>query len=172
MILYDAKTGQPVDLDSASAQAALVAGTHIFKPGEDVVIRDKSGKAFAVPAEDALAEIKQYGSTLEDEGQAEQRRLQEEYGDYEGTAALMGAARGATLGMSDVVAAKLGFAEQARGIKQASPTASMTGEVGGAIGSLLVPGGQAKALQGLRAIGAPARATAKVGQLVERGLGN
>lgn len=171
MILYDAKTGQPIDLDSASAQAALVAGTHIFKPGEEVIVRNKAGEAYAFPAEQAAIEITKHGASLEDEAQAAGRLQQEEYGDYEGTAAVMGGLRGATLGMSDVVASKLGFAEQVRGIKQASPSASMGGEVVGAVGSLLVPGGQAKILQGARALGAPARATAKVGQMVERGLG-
>jgi len=57
-------------------------------------------------------------------------------------AGVAAAARGATFGLSDVAADALGYAEKFKALKEANPTASMIGEVGGTIASAVaLPGG-------------------------------
>jgi hypothetical protein len=58
-------------------------------------------------------------------------------------AAALGVARGLSFGLSDVLAAQLGFADEAALLKKYNPTASTVGEIGGGIAGLAVPFGAA-----------------------------
>ncbi len=64
------------------------------------------------------------------------------YGDRPIAAGAAGAARGITLGLSDVVAPATGLVEKEtlHGLEEENPTASVVGEVGGTAASLLIPG--------------------------------
>ena len=79
------------------------------------------------------------------------------------TAAGLGAARGLTFGLSDVIGRAQGgkkYAEYAQGLKDVNPAASIGGEVVGAIGGALVPvGAGAKLAQGAKAL-----TTARLGE--------
>lgn len=57
-----------------------------------------------------------------------------------GAAALAGAARGATFGLSDLALSKLGHAEYMRGLREYNPITTAAGDIAGTIGGLLIPG--------------------------------
>lgn len=72
------------------------------------------------------------------------------------TAAGLGAARGLTFGLSDVIGRAQGgkkYAEYAQGLKEVNPAASIGGEVVGSVAGALVPGGAgARLAQGAKAL--------------------
>lgn len=90
-------------------------------------------------------------------------RDQLKYGESPIKAGVAGALRGATLGLSDVVGPNLGISdrETLAGLKEANPEASVIGEIGGGVASLLIPGAQE--------VSGPALA-AKLGKAVQGGL--
>lgn len=100
-------------------------------------------------------------------------QVDEKYGGASGEikAALAGAARGATFGLSDLALTKTGLVdpETLEGLKQANPTASTLGEVGGTVGSFLIPGGGA-----VGAVSKLAGAAGKkvAGQIASKALSN
>jgi hypothetical protein len=143
--------------------------------GQQVGIETEYGKHY-VPAEQGVAEMGPTGQLGGASGisaeTAQQDWIQEERRqEYEGRgaeAALAGAARGLTFGLSDVVLPGLGIAEKEtlQGLKEFEPGMSMAGELGtilaGGVGSL----GTGALAKGLRAtpIGAVSAATAKYGK--------
>lgn len=108
-----------------------------------------------------------------------QAELQAKYGTTGGEALALGAgaARGLTFGLSDLAATELdpSLREDLAGLKEANPTASTVGEVGGAIAPLLLTDGAAAAGEGLsiggavRGLGALPRGVSALGGLAERG---
>lgn len=121
-------------------------------------------------------------ATAEEQAQAaSQAAAEERFGGLTGAleAGAAGAARGATLGLSDVALTKSGLVspETLQGLKEASPTASMAGELAGNIAPLVLSGGTSAAGQGAAAaIRASARGLAPglvsaAGRAVEGALG-
>lgn len=90
------------------------------------------------------------------------RRQDAEDFDSPVLASLAGAARGATFGLSDLAGKAVGLDDELSKLQEFNPIASTVGEVGGAVGSLLVPG--------VGAANLAARAGAKVGTKLGGGL--
>ena len=104
--------------------------THVISP---------LGVLGSVPAseiERAIAEG--YREATPDEVTREQKR--EAYGGpgHTALATIAGAARGATLGLSDVALSSLGAGEALRAYREVSPYASVAGELGGTLGAAAV----------------------------------
>jgi hypothetical protein len=103
-----------------------------------------------------------------------QAELELKYGDRTGEAAALGAARGLTIGLSDVALEKILGAERIREIKERNKAASITSELVTTAAPLLATGGTgaiAKALQvgGAGVIGT-SKAAVGLGKLSEKGL--
>ena len=114
----------------------------LLREGKGYLRDPQSGAVISVPeaeVEQALAAGYQPATGEQFQG----KRAQEEYGGYGGAtlAALAGAGRGATLGLSDVLLKQLVDPETLSALRQANPGASGLGEAGGAIASMLIPGG-------------------------------
>lgn len=100
-----------------------------------------AGKTVAVEMEDFKANAKKWKSegilpaTGEQLAPVQRSMEKEIAGDYPVTAAALGGLRGATLGLSDVALKESGLAEgdSLSRLKEANPTSSMTGELGGAL---------------------------------------
>lgn len=122
------------------------------------VINPDDGQTYAVPA-DMLPKLQAQGVQVETPSMMQARVDERDFGNRPVSAGLAGAARGATFGLSDYLASKLGYGESLAKLKAKNEAASVVGELGGAVGSaLLIPGG------GL--VGGAARA----GKAVETGL--
>lgn len=114
------------------------------------------------------------GYRIESPDERQQRLVQKAFGDRTAEATIAGALRGATFGLSDVLATKLGIVEPTTlsGLEQASPVASVVGEIGGAVGSALITKKAPTAIVSrLTAAIAPRVATRLGGGLLARGAG-
>lgn len=80
-----------------------------------------------------------------------------------------GLARGATFGLSDVALTKSGLVNKdtLTGLREFNPTASLFGEIGGAVAPTLLSGGAGALGSAARLASAPVRAAATAGKLVE-----
>lgn len=107
--------------------------------GEASFLDPQTGEAFWVPKAKAQ-QAADAGYVPETRVQFEVRQ-RKQMADDPASAALYGAARGATLGLSDVVLSKAGLGDYAQELKKHNPIASTAGEVGGSIASALIPGG-------------------------------
>jgi len=123
-----------------------------FAPAETVNVRTPEGDTLAIPAS-AVDYAREQGFTVEDsamEAERIAREVREERYSGAGntiTAGMLGLARGATLGLSDVVltAGDDAMAEELRGLKEANPTLSTVTEVAGAVLPAFASGGASTA---------------------------
>jgi len=108
-----------------------------------IPVRLADGQVGTVAAADA-AQALQAGATPLDSGEADYEANQAKYGGYGSqlAAAGLGAARGATLGLSDYAAAGLLGKDYVAGVQKANPIASTAGEVGGVILPSLLTAGE------------------------------
>jgi hypothetical protein len=112
----------------------------------------------------------------------EERRLRREYGDRPLAAGAAGAARGATFGLSDTAGNALGYEEDLAALQRLNPEASMVGEVAGNVVPVLALGpmgaageaveGAGLLARGARALTAPARMVAGLGEGIGTAAGN
>lgn len=131
----------------------------------DVLLNDEDGNPVTVPeseASDALASGFSKPTKEQVKAYVVERRNQEKYGEgfaNEAKAFGLGAAETATFGLSNQALVRSGFAkpETLRQIEERNPTAYTAGQVGGVLGSLLLP--EAGLVGGV----------SKVGGAVERG---
>lgn len=167
---FDTGTVEAVpDDQAADALASQKYGlvNSLVKDGRVNMVDDRSGKTFSVPIEEAGSFLQNF--RLQSGEEHRKGRVAQEYGSglpSELAAAGLGAARGLSFGLSDQAAKATGFMtpEELAGYKEANPAASAVGEVGGVIGSLLIPGGA------VGAAGKGVRGAAKVGGLAERAV--
>lgn len=179
---FDA-SGKPIAPEEYSAAAS--EGRAYFKKGERVYARDSAGQLVTLDA----SEVAHPGYQILTPDQVQQAQTQKQYGEGLGNvvkAGAAGAARGLTLGASDAIAGAIGGEDTRRalkGLREANPIASTTGELAGAAAPLLLSGGTSSAVEGaglvakageagsaaVRTLGAGHRAIAGVGSLVERG---
>ncbi len=132
-----------------------------FIPGHVPVV-DPEGKLGSVPAAE-YETAKASGYRIQNEAEANRFYDKLKFGNSPTKAALAGAARGVTLGLSDVALRSTGLVKGSTltGLKEQNEGASTAGEVAGTVGSLLIPGEQE--------VSGPALA-AKLGKAVTGGL--
>ncbi len=139
-----------------------------------VLMLDEAGDPVAVDKAQ-LQQAYAAGYSLETPEAVQARELEAKRGTLgqQAIAGLEGAARGATLGLSDVAGRELlgpEYTQAAAERQQVNPITSTVGEVGGAVAPILASGGTSLGARGLAAIGTPARVVARAGTAVERGV--
>lgn len=164
-LLYDKSQGKVVDVADNLVNEALATGNYRFRQGVRIPVVAPNGEEGTVLSDemgDLIGKGFRYLTVEEGKQRASQkieRIKQEEYGDRTVMAGTLGALRGATLGLSDVALSAAGVDEAGLQIKRRNEAASLVGEIGGSIGSLLAPGGLVGAP--LRVLGAPSRVAAE-----------
>jgi hypothetical protein len=187
--VLDAATGEAVEVDDSEASRGLAEGR--LRTGGPVAVRLRDGRVADFGDSDAAARFLRESPDalgIDTPEYEEQRRLQREYGDRGIAAGAAGAARGATLGLSDVAGEALGYDEELRRLQEYNPEASMAGEVVGAVAPALLSGGESLLARGamagareaslggrlLRGVTAPSRlltgAAERAGELTTRAL--
>jgi len=185
--LWDQEQQKVVKVDDGTVQESIASGKYLpFKGKMHVLAPD--GTPGTIDAQDALYAF-QNGYTFETSQMQAYRQLKEEHGDGM-TAFLAGAARGLTLGGSDILlsphtmpAGPTGSAdEQIRRhqeakeraeilqmLKEEHPGKSVVGEVAGMVVPTLLTGGSGLGARGAAAAATPAAGAGAAGRLVERG---
>lgn len=181
MRLLDKRRNVIVNVDDNLVNEALSSGNYELRPGVRVPVKLPDGRNAELDSEEMPAALGmgiRYRTAQEDAEQAKQQveQIKKEAYDKPGTAFALGAARGATLGLSDLAirgAAELtgqeGAIEAAREIGERSPTASLAGEIAGGVASFVTPAGPLGALT--RVAGAPVRAATALGEKAARAIG-
>lgn len=161
MQLLNLKTGQPEDVKEDDVVPILASGSHT--PTGSKALLNPAGELVFSPDADVHENLTRFGYAVPTQAQFDELANQQKYGEGFGNelrAGLEGAARGATLGLSDVAQTALGVdAEGLAERRKLNPTAATVGEIGGAVGSALLAPGLAPA--GLLARGG-ARAAARL----------
>jgi hypothetical protein len=145
-------------------------------PGETYNLVSRDGRKVSVPLE-GLADALDAGYEVETEQAGIARATAEgEAANYGGArdaiaAGLFGAARGASLGLSDLILRGAGQEDEARNLEKAFPTLSTATEVGGAVIPSLLSGGAGAAGAAARFTPSGALSKATLG-LGERILGS
>jgi hypothetical protein len=170
MKLVNPTTKEIVDLDNEAAKEAILGG---FIPQQPVFLTDDSGKRFQPPSIEALRQAVSDGlGTITTQFDATKQKFEDEgiIGDVKAAAA--GFARGATLGLSDIVLTKTGLveADTLKAIEEASPIASAAGEVGSFFvpGTAVVKGAKLATKAGVAAAKGVAEGAGK--KIVEKGI--
>jgi hypothetical protein len=152
---------------------AVKSGQYLPRNADTFVIKDSNGEGRQVSGQ-YLKQALDSGFTLESSGELHDRTLQDQYGGASGMAQALGAgvARGGTLGISDVVGAAAGQAQNLSNLQEANPITSTIGEVAGFIGGSLL--GSTEESVVARGAGALIKGTEKVaagaGAFVEKSL--
>lgn len=143
-----------------------------------VPVRLADGAIGTVPEADLTQAIESGAEVVSDEV-LQRAKLEHEYGGLKGEAlaGAAGAARGLTLGLSDVALTELdpSLRDPLSALKTVNPNASLAGEIAGAVAPTLVTGGAGAAKAGLsvgstiRGLGALPRGVNALGGLAERG---
>jgi hypothetical protein len=144
--VLDNQSGEPIELTDDSQLPELVERGAVSIPDREYEFQDELGKKFAVPAKSFLDAIKS-GWRYRSEATKEDEKLEEKYGNSEGSALALALARGATFGLSDVALEKTGLVseEALREIKNRNPGSSLAGDVIGTVGPALLTGGSSLA---------------------------
>lgn len=146
--LYSTETGEVIQADPAQISQLVSSGKAAFKRGEIIPVIDANGSVSGVPAEEFTNALSQ-GFQYEPLESQQKRAQKEEYGSQPIRAGLEGAARGVTLGLSDLALRGMGAdAEGLAGRKEFNPVTSTLTEVGGAIAPILLTGGGGAAAKG------------------------
>lgn len=175
------KAGQIVEVPDAEVPQKYLSGEYGFPGGtERVHVVDRYGRVGTVPVAEASAAFRDR-ARLASGDEVERARVQTEHAGPAGAAVAgaEGAARGLTLGGSDILAMGGGLAlggkagaekvrEHLRGYKEGQPGPALAGEVGGALGGALLGEGPAGAVAGLE--GLAERGAAKLGAEGAEGL--
>jgi hypothetical protein len=179
---FDPKTGEKISGDQATIQGLAKQGKAGFQKGTTVDVLDPSGRETKIEAEDASAALDQ-GYTLPSEGLLQKNAVQKKYGGTGGEilAGAAGAARGLSLGLSDLALTKSGLVspDTLQGLKDANPDASTAGDVAGSVlpavltggGSVAAEGGAAATRGGLAAMAGDALAYTPAGLVGKAGAG-
>lgn len=185
--LFNQVTGKPVTVSRQEATELLRDPAYLVSDTSEFTIVDPYGQKFGAKGGDIYKWLSDPGFRLETEAEEHQRFLDQEYGGIGGAAAagVLGAARGVTLGISDIVADAAGYGNVVADIAEASPVISTVAEIAGGVGAGIASGGTsiagrtaAKALAmspaGLAVKGGAAAATAvenalRAGTSLEKG---
>lgn len=163
--MYNPATGAPVVVAADQAGALFREGRATFAADQDVPVMGADGRVSVIKGAQAgefFAGSEGLVGGAASTQALQQQRLEDEFGGVGGTlgAVATGAARGATLGLSDVALAETGLVDRRTlaGLQDANPLASGGGEALGILGATLATGGSAGAARG--AVGTAARVAA------------
>lgn len=137
-------------VEDSEATERLRSGQYELVPGKRVRVVDPEGKLFEMDVEDAHSAI-QNGYELDTEEKKAKRKLSKEYGGKDAEALLYSGLRGATFGLSDVIATQTGLAtpEHLNLLEEHNPDVSFAGEAAGTVGGILMSGGTGPAAKTL-----------------------
>src|SRR3990167_4304894 len=130
--------------------ADIEGGRRQLGPSASVRVQLPDGAIHRVSGTDAQAAIARGARLLdvrEERRAAHETTLEEAYGDRPVLAAIQGAARGATLGLSDLLARGMGYEEAVAEVAKRSPSAALAGEIIGAAAPALISGGSSTGAQ-------------------------
>ena len=147
----------------------LTASTAGLQPGEVAIFDPETKNVLAVPESDVQS-VLSHGGVLATPDQIKNVALENEYGDREKTAAVLGLARSLSFGLSDVAARGLGYEELVREIKERNKLGTGFGEIGGIAVPLLLSGGTIALAKGAQVGGKGVLAAARAGSAVEKRL--
>lgn len=140
--LYNLKTRRVDNFSNRDAEAALKLGSHTILQGQTVPMMSQTGDIYEVQGQEIFGALNE-GWTLAEPMDFEGAKFREEEGvKGEVKAGLAGAARGATLGLSDLFAtAVLGVnPDDIKKYKEFYPESSFVSEVAGALApAILTP---------------------------------
>jgi hypothetical protein len=141
--VLDTATNQEVDVPDEEVTSLVAAGKALLPKGQVPVV-DSRGVAGFVPSEDA-AQAMQMGYRFRTAAEIAEEERREKYEDRPVAAGLAAAARGATLGLSDVALTQTGLVEgeTLRGLEDYNEAVSIGGEVLGTGATLVFSGGTA-----------------------------
>lgn len=166
--MYDTSTMKPVEVPDDGVPDAFKSGRYGFAEGSKVVLFDRSGRSWDVPAESAHEAFAK-GWTMAPQAEQSELAVKEKYGALGGQllAGAAGAARGVSFGMSDRIARNLGVkASDLAGLKEAYPATSTGSEIIGAALPILASGGTGAAATAARGVGVLPRLAAKLSTAV------
>lgn len=171
--ILDRQSGEVLQANSPQETTlAAFSDNHEVDPNQLFPVKKYDGTVGQVKGSD-LKEVLASGEfTLETAEEGQNRRDKEQYGDMEGSAAALGAARGLSLGMSDAFLSGGGFVkgDTLRGIENANPVSSVVGEVGGTIAPALYSGGTSLLAKGAQIAGKGMALSEAAGGLAARGV--
>lgn len=159
---FDAN-GKPLAApDAATADEMFSRGELRFQRGTRIPVRDADGTIGTILAED-YASARQTGMALVSEAEHREYQERKKYESESGVEAAVKAGAGATLDTFTALGAHIGVTKEFRDISrdalqnrakdrdlryEASPTASLVGEIGAAVAPAVVSGGASLALRG------------------------
>lgn len=151
--LFDPQAGAPLSLPADQISRAVASGKATFMKGDKIPVVTPDGETGEIPAEEAQTHFQQ-GFQYEPLDSQAARAEKHEYGDGSGNelkAFAAGAARGATLGLSDAAMTGSGLVdpETLAKLDRYNPVASGTGQVAGVIAPALLTGGISAEADGL-----------------------
>lgn len=138
--IYDVKTGSPADVPEEQIPQAILSGKFAFPKGARIpIIHPETGEPGTIPSDHAADAFKSGVNYDPSTNQIERIKTEENSGFVKGAEAFgAGAARGATLGLSDVAMPALGISskDQLADLQKYRPGWSGAGELAGAVGSI------------------------------------
>lgn len=156
--ILDAQTQQVIDVPDEQVTEYVASGRGSLPLG-DVDVVDTTGTAGTISAEKAQEAFRN-GFTFRPRAEVEAAEAREKYGDRALAAGVAAAARGGTLGLSDVALVESGAvdAETLRGLEDYNEEASIAGEVLGTAAVSLATAGSAAPAAVAERVGARAGA--------------
>ena len=160
--LYNVANHSFEEVDDQNLESAIRSGVFRLPAGQSIRGYDVENNPYIIDNRtlmNGLTDIR-----IELAAEKAERNKMEEAAEKPLLASVAAAARGASFGLSDTLAASMGYAEDLRRLKEANPTASTIGEIAGTVGSMIaLPGGGlvgGAARVGTRAAGVAERAIA------------
>jgi hypothetical protein len=135
-----------------------------------ITVIDADGNPALINEESLPVAVQERGARLPTAEEAQALRDRQEYGEGVGNtlkAGAAGAARTLTFGLSDLLASDIGRGEDLAKLREQNPTASIVGEVAGAVAPAVLSGGESLLAQGGRLAGSGVRAASAAGRAVE-----
>jgi hypothetical protein len=162
--LLQNETNVVLPVEQSEADVAIRSGLYSPNKAQEFVIQDKYGAKNIVTGE-YLKQALDEGFRLESTEERHARELEENYGGVSGVSQALGAgaARGATVGLSDLAASAASpeAAQHLANLQEANPIASGVGEAAGFVGGMLL--GSAETSLAARGAGTLVKGIEKVG---------